>query len=174
MELYKVDNEKTYVHPKFNGDPCCGYDIAIGPVVKQKHEYSCMSKLKPTSSIDCFWGQADPKTIWKGMKVEIAGYPGEKNWYPHHHCGQIVGVEETALGGWILFYDVDTTLGNSGSLIYLTDETWIKKYILESQRKEGCKKVTIGIHTGHDYTNMENFGTLITPALFKWVVKNKE
>ena len=60
----------------------------------------------------------------------------------------------------------------------VVDETIVKQYpglaAREQRYKErgyehNLQKITIGIHTGSDYTNQVNFGTLITPEIGQWL-----
>lgn len=157
-----MNPEDIFVHKKYNGDPCCGYDIAVAPIVKIPHEKS--TPLGFEEEDDIFWGFASPKSINVGLKVEVAGFPGDKEGWSYYHSGKIKGVKKTDLGGWILFYDTDTTPGNSGSDIHIIDESWIKKH-----SSSGWKKKTIGVHTGHDEGTGLNYGTLITPSLLEWI-----
>ena len=100
------------------------------------------------------------------MAIEIAGYPGEQVGQPFTHTGVIIDITKTALGGYVLWHNVDCSGGNSGSAIMITDEEWIKKYSFN----KNVKKVIIGVHTGHDPLERLNFGTLITPSLHKWIL----
>lgn len=52
-----------------------------------------------------------------GHKVSISGFPGEKNGYLYEHTDEIMSINETELGGYIISYKVDTTPGMSGSAI---------------------------------------------------------
>lgn len=157
-----LEEDHIRYHPKYNGDPDSGFDIGV---CKQGKSLRVGNWSPPSSQVDVEWGHMDPQKIKKGMPVEIAGYPAEKEGHPYYHTGTIVAVKKTALGGYILFYNVDTTPGNSGSCIMLTDENVIK----QSSYKPHVKKLTIGVHTGHSHEDGLNYGTLLTPSLFKWI-----
>jgi len=164
-DIYKMEQDNIHVHPKFNGEPSCGFDIAICAVSKETHEFSgrvsCMSKSKRDSG----WAAVDPETIKVGYKMELGGYPGEKDGWPYSHTGKITHIKNTDEGGWILYYDSDSSLGMSGSPIRIVDE----RFVSQQNRRKGITKITVGVHTGHDIVEGLNYGTLITPALEKWM-----
>jgi len=62
-----------------------------------------------------------------------------------------------------MYHTCDTTPGNSGSSIMVTDQNLIGYY------KKGITKVCIGIHTGSEPLKHLNFATLITPDIFDWI-----
>jgi len=170
QRLYKLEGEGIRIHPKYNDDPSCGFDIAVAPItidIVNDTKNGTVS-LRGVAR-DSIWMCAEPKSLKPGMKVEICGYPGEMNGYPYYHFGEITKVAKQARGGWTIYYNLDSTPGMSGSAISITDEEWIKKNIPEAERKSGAKKALIGIHTGHDQMAMLNYGTLITPNLKKWI-----
>ena len=77
------------------------------------------------------------------------------------HAGPIKKIEEPEEGAGVLYYDVDTTGGQSGSPIYL-------------KRSDNDLEM-IGIHVGHNKVKIEqeesndellNVGTLITPEIW--------
>jgi len=105
--------------------------------------------------------------VRKGIPIEVVGYPGEKKGYPYTHTGKILDIVEIDIGGWVLWYDADTTPGNSGSPIYLTDEKYLK------QKSISAAKMLIGVHTGHDEAEGSNFGTFLTPSLLEWMLKER-
>jgi len=156
-------NDKLIVHPKYNGQPDCGYDLGLGIVLKSKVPNVWRRYPKRTGKVDsrCYW--MNPKDVSKGMTIELIGYPGEKKGHPFTHTGKILDIVESDLGGWVLWYDADATPGNSGSAIFLTDEKYVKNH-----SEPGTAKLLIGVHTGHDETEGCNFGTLLTPSLFSW------
>ena len=51
------------------------------------------------------------------MKVKVSGYPSNKDAFCYSYEGAIREKMKTELGGWVIYYDVDTTPGNSGSEI---------------------------------------------------------
>lgn len=62
------------------------------------------------------------------MKVEVAGYPGEKGGKFFASSGPIKSILEQEGGGCVISYDVDTTSGMSGSAISLMDQQVIENY----------------------------------------------
>jgi len=158
---------KKLAHPKYNGQPDCGYDLGIILTRKKpKHLQPLLSNYnKLVKNKDTHFHAMNPKDIVKGMTIELAGYPGEKKGYPYTHTGKIVAVVESDLGGWVLWYNADATPGNSGSPIILTDEKYVKTHALDPR----VTKLVIGSHTGHDEAEGCNFGTLLTPSLEKWM-----
>jgi len=162
--LWRLKANETRVHPKYNGDASCGFDIAVSPIVSEAHEFDRRVKHGKVFK-DAEWDSADPDDLKVGYEVEVAGYPGDKAGYPHYLRGKIVSINKTDEGGHILFYNVDTTPGNSGSPISIVDERFLGK----ERKKRGITKLTIGVHTGHSAVDKLNFGTLITPELRKWI-----
>lgn len=67
----------------------------------------------------------DGKT--NSLNVSVVGYPAcapqenekHRKGFMYEHSGNLLNVSETELGGWIIYYDVDTTSGQSGSPIHL-------------------------------------------------------
>jgi len=176
FQLWKLNVEGIRIHEKYNDDPSCGYDIAVCPMEALPH-----GKEDKTLGVgvkrDSVWDAADPASLKVGMTIEILGYPAEKTGYPYFHHGTIKAVSKRPSGGWMLFYDVDTTPGMSGSPIMITCCDWIKENMEKKKitgtnavKHDDVKKVMIGIHTGHDDTVMLNFGTLITPSLKAWIL----
>jgi len=169
VNLWKLKAKGIRIHEKYNGDPSCGYDVAVCPMELLSHEKDDETFIDGVK-VDCVWDAADPKSLKVGMTVEVAGYPGEKNGYPYFHNGTIKAVSKRPSGGWILYYDLDSTPGMSGSPICITCSDWIKENAKEiKQLKFDVKKIIIGVHTGHDDTVMLNYGTLITPSLKEWI-----
>jgi len=161
--LHKMDENVTYIHPKFDGTPDCGFDIAV---CRQLETISSgMNWYKGQYKHDTVYWPCEASSLEKGYTLEISGYPGEKEGHPYTSEGTIEAVTKTKAGGHILWHNVDCTNGNSGSPIMITDERWIKRYV----NKPGCTKAIIGVHTGYDSMENMNFGTLMTPSLFKWV-----
>jgi len=163
-ELWKLKMNKIRVHPKYNDDSTSGFDIAVCPVVREPHSFDgrvAYSKL----IVDVEWSSADPKKIKVGYEIEVGGYPGEKDGHPHYHRGTVKVIKKTEEGGYLLFYDTDTTPGNSGSAIMIVDE----RFLNEDDKKNGIKKRVIGVHTGHSAFDNLNYGTLMTPELVKWM-----
>ena len=171
---------QTAVHPKYDGKPGCGFDIAVCRVGKKLPGRNATATNYSTkkSVADSFAGSIAPNKLKEGTMVQVAGYPGEKAGLLYEHSGPVAQVIETELGGYVLTYKLDTTPGNSGSKVMVVDETIVKQYPGLAAREQRYKdrgdehnfqKMIIGIHTGSDYTNQVNFGTLITPEIKKWL-----
>jgi len=160
-ELLKIQAKRILVHPKYDGEPYSGFDFAIAPILLKKHENSKYKGFTGEKDID--WGEVKPESIEVGLEIEVAGYPGDKEGYSYVHSGKIVTKKKTKGGGWLIFYDVDTTPGNSGSDINVIDKAWVHKYGKPSKTKK-----TIGVHTGQCNAAGLNYGTLITPAIYEW------
>jgi len=173
-KVNKVDHSHVVIHPKYDNRAECGFDICLVPVCLETFQnIGFNAEIKKSSKKDGTWRDvetkpAKAKDIVVGMTVELAGYPGEKGGWPYTHEGKIRDVTETKLGGYILWYDADATPGNSGSCIMITDPNFLKKY--SSNPK--VKKIIVGVHTGHDENENLNFGTLITPKMFKWIKRH--
>jgi len=160
---YKLqDCNKPIVHPKYDGQSDCGFDLGI--ILFTEIPVFTAEKREVKEDKSLHW--MNPKDVSEGMTVEVSGYPGEKNGYPYTHEGEILCVRQSDLGGWVLYYKADTTPGNSGSPIYLTDKEYLKKH-----GKSGVDKLLIGVHTGHDDANTINFGTMLTRSIQRWLSK---
>jgi len=114
---------------------------------------------------DVAWNWATPDKIEKGMSVELAGFPGEMQGWPHTHTGKVVDVTKTELGGYILWYDVEATPGNSGSCVMITDKDFVRR----TDGRSKIKKVIVAVHTGHSAVDNLNYGTLITTTIAEWI-----
>jgi len=171
-KLWKLKMDEVRRHPKYNGDAAGGFDIAVCPIVGNRHQFDLKvncSKLIPDYEL----ASPDPADIKVGYEIEIGGYPGEKGGHAHYHRDKVVHVKNTERGGCILFYGVDTTPGNSGSPIWIVDERFLDEYRKKKPLKKGIRKLMIGIHTGHSAVDMLNYGILITPTLGKWIKGEK-
>jgi len=166
-EIFKLDMAKSRIHPKYDGDSAGGFDIAVCRM--KKREEGKVRKGKLTR--DSIWGSAKPESLKKGMKIELSGYPGEKEklGYQYVSSGEIVDVRREKTGGWVLYYNADTTPGMSGSPIKIVDGNWLDDNSTSSKKNQERTKKTIGIHTGYDNTVRLNYGTLITPELYEWI-----
>jgi len=171
--LKKILVKEILVHPNYNGEPYSGFDIGVAPIMHQHHKLSKGCNF--TRKNDVAWGPTEPESIEEGLKIEVAGFPGEKKGCSYVHCGKIVAKKKTKKGGWLIFYDVDTTLGNSGSDINVIDKTWVQSWHQKRGRSSSKSKLCIGVHNGHCDASRLNYGTLITPAIERWFnVKTKE
>jgi len=172
--IFQANNKKYRIHPNYNGHPDCGFDIGIIPVIKgseveTKTREIWDQKLSDDWN-DVVWHYADPDSIKKGMAVELAGFPAEKEGWPYTHKGTVADVTKTKLGGHLIWYDCDATPGNSGSCVMITDEDYVKTV---GAKRIGRRKVIIGVHTGHDRAENLNYGTLITPKINEWIEMGK-
>lgn len=161
----------TSVHPKYNGDPLCGWDVGLcflGKEYGNKNADEDNYSQRGGFSND-FRYSVSPKELKAGHKVSIAGYAGDedKKGYLYEHTDEIVSVKKTKLGGYIVSYKVDATPGTSGAKIELIDDKLVAKVKSKTVLKfdKDMKIMTIGIHSGNDSVNNVNFGTLITPKL---------
>jgi len=138
--------EKKILHPKYNGQPDCGYGLGIteqsNPPVLDRN----FQKLKPER--DSFIRCKNPKDETKGMTIELIHYAGVKKSFPLTQAGKILDITHRDLGGWALWYNADATPGNSGSAIHLTN-----------------------VHSGHDEAEGYNFETLLAQSLQRWISK---
>jgi hypothetical protein len=160
-----VNNDKVSIHHEFNGQSIFGFDISKLLVTNKFNP----RKTRYTQSLAMDVTFAEPRLndIKSGMTVEVAGYPGKGRGYPFTHIGKVVDITSTALGGCLLWYDVDTTPGNSGSCVMITD----MNYVRTCTSDPGIRKVIVGVHSGHDEVKQLNYGTLITTSLYKWILK---
>lgn len=165
---------EAIVHPLYDGSPACGFDIALLLLGQNLGGKNYTTKnYAPNAALDMFSFQADPTSLDKST-IRISGYPGDadKVTWPYTHSGPVFKVAKTTLGGYVIYYQVDTTPGNSGSPIQVTDATWVnqcKSRLSEKFRAPNYNCVTIGVHTGALAVEKLNFGTLLTPELFKWM-----
>merc|ERR1719192_2149002 len=167
-QLHKLDMKSIRFPAEYNGAASSGFDIALCAYSDEKHPYNRRIKDDGWKK-DIFWGAIDPKDIEVGYKIEVGGYPAEKDGWAHYHRGEITDIKKQDKGGWIVFYNIDSTPGMSGSPIKIVDERFLSKSLSERERKLGFKKIIVGIHTGHDISEGLNYGTLITPAIRKWM-----
>jgi len=168
----KILVKEILVHPNYDGSEYCGFDIAVAPIM---HHHTSSISFNFTRKNDVAWAPTEPESIEEGLKIEVAGFPGEKDGCSYVHCGKIVGKRKTKKGGWLIFYDVDTTPGNSGSDINVIDKTWVQSWFKKRGRSSSKSKVCIGVHNGHCEASGFNYGTLITPAIERWLSeKTKE
>jgi len=171
--ICRGDDKNVSVHPKWNGQPDCGFDIGIIPLAKIITTADSFAPLRVLNNFesdiwrDVVWANVNPHRIKKGMSVELAGFPGEKKGWPYTHRGKIVDVTKTKLGGHLLWYDADGTPGNSGSCIMITDKHFVKSV----QSSDKIQKVIVGVHTAHCDVDNLNYGTLITPSIGEWIDK---
>jgi len=165
-----VDSNEIITHPKYNGNPACGFDIGMFVIRKFKSDKHKENSRGPMKSVknDVIRHWANPEQLTKGMSVEIVGYPVEKGGHPYTVKGEIETTKKTALGGYLIWYYVNGTICNSGSSIMVTDKTFVKSVT----KNPAIKKVLIGIHAGQDIVVGSNYGTLITKSLHDWIENN--
>ncbi len=82
-----------------------------------------------------------------GDKIKIIGFPGEYDRELYEMCGTIKEIRERKDGKLILYDDLDTSEGQSGSPIYL--------------ERDGKWRI-IGVHVGYDKRLKCNIGTALT------------
>jgi len=175
--IFSGNSEKMRFHPKYNGHPNCGFDIAIVPVIKGKEEVDIdmtqkvWSPRRSANRVDVVWDSINPDSIKEGMTVELAGFPGEKEGWPYTHTGKVRYVTKTDFGGHLIWYDCDATPGNSGSCVMITDKDFLETVGAE---KIGARKVIVAVHTGYDEIEHLNYGTLITADIFEWIREGKK
>lgn len=171
-QLWTLELEKSSIHPKYTGKTASGFDIGISRIQRRKHKFN--GKVKIDDNLiqdDCDWGIGDLKDIESGMKVEVAGYSGQKDsfGYPYTHEGTILGKRPTENGGCILYYKLNTIPGNSGACIMIKNKSYIRKHC----KKPGVSKLIIGVHNGYDFVDGVNYGMLITEPVFSWMTSRK-
>jgi len=164
-----LDYRKIFPHPMFDGNPNCGFDIGMFSTEKA-NTIDPKEVVKSHGSVDTvpkdvLWHYANPGDLKIGMKVEVSGYPGKKCGEPYTAVGEIKGITTTRLKGHLIWYDVDSTPGNSGSCIMVTDPQFLKTVTKDHR----IKKVVVGVHTGHDRSENLNYGTLITESIYDWL-----
>jgi len=168
IRIFQGDCSRLSIHPKYDGQADCGFDIGIIPASQiTKTNKNSKVWIKPMISRnsweDVVWQAVKAKKIKKGMSMELAGFPGEKDGWPHTHEGEIVDVTKTKLGGYVLWYTADATPGNSGSCVMITDPGFVKSI------SKTHKKIIVGVHTGWCKIDRLNYGTLLTPSIGKWI-----
>jgi len=137
-----------------NGNPASGYDIAVCPIGENlgsgvANPYLMMEKFGPPRK-DNIWGSFPVRA---GLQIEIPGYPGEKGGKAYTHTGLVEEVSSTKVGrGRVIWYSLDTTPGNSGSPIFVTDKAFIKEAITS-------KRIPA------DSTDVSVFGAFVAMAL---------
>jgi len=168
----KVDHNEIITHPKYDGNPACGFDIGMFALGKFKWDKSINDTLGSMKSVknDVIRHYSSSQKLKKGMSVEIVGYPIKKGGHPYTLEGKIETTTKTALGGYLVWYNVDCTICNSGSCIMVTDETFVKSVT----KNPDIKKVLIGVHAGQDDVVGLNYGTLITKSLNDWIENNNK
>jgi len=173
----KIPLVKAVVHPKYDGSPACGYDIAVC-FAKDKNFNTTQNASNDTPENYGTYeevgyrSRANAEELTPELALEICGYPGDKDGYPYVHQGPFVGAMQTKLGGCIITYKVDTTPGQSGSKVTVVDEEWVaaeKKREPAPWKTEKHRKCTVAIHTGNDPVGGVNFGTLITEEIHLWL-----
>lgn len=74
-------------HPKFDGEPNCGFDIGIcfvGKKLKGKNFNQENYSYKKTTA-NSFQCEINPHDLKPGQKVSISGYPADKQGYLYEH-----------------------------------------------------------------------------------------
>ncbi len=81
---------------------------------------------------------------------------------------------DTSDGYLIVYENINTTNGNSGSPIFLTSANSVKRVKNRLSRNRGLHQVNrilIGVHCGGE-SKIENYGSLITKDIYKWLFDN--
>jgi len=168
---FRTSPKTTKIHPRYKNLSDDGFDIALSKLTNEvagknwnERSFSVVfdTKLK--------W--VNPKNLKKGHKLIVNGYPGEKQGFPYTSTGNLVHVVETKNGGCVVYYDADSTPGVSGSPIDLIIEDEKEAEALDIKYGSNVfypRKLTIGVHTGHDPIANLNYGTVITKSLHKWI-----
>jgi len=178
---FLLNVNEVRVHPSHNGNPASGFDIAVCSVTQKMGpgKVNPKQKLLQLGAIraDVKWNYSGGlyKNVKAGLCIEIAGYPAEKNkrGYPYAQTGVIKEVARTKWGGYVLWHNVDTTPGNCGSPIFVTDKSFLQTYRDYYDVPEDIDRIIVGIHTGSDTVRGMNFGTLITDKLGAWIKKEE-
>jgi len=141
---------KTYtIYPGYftNSTIYSGFDLAVG-FLEGNFDDAPMSLNSSMLSIE----SAKAK---KGDVICIIGYPAEYGGDLYKMEGTIKQILDVGTGRKLILYDdIDTSGGQSGSPIYL-------------KRKNNWYK--IGVHIGYDASAKVNVGTAITTTVFKWI-----
>merc|ERR1719419_141931 len=165
-----VNERKILWHDKYDGYNGHGWDIGkfqLRDLKLGKFSQNSHGSMKTvTDDVMLHWANQD--LLKKGMGVEIAGYPGKKEGYPYKHEGTIEDIKKTKYGSHLIWYNADTTEGNSGSCIMVTDQKFVKSV---TKRPE-IKRIIIGVHSGYDPILGLNYRTLITEGLYHWIKSN--
>lgn len=158
---FQLSKNKVAFHQDYDGTPWGGHDIAMIKIEKNiggKNGHKYFYGIGHME-YDYIWKPYTASKLSVGMKIQVIGYPGEKGGYLYQHTGQLLEIETTSTGGVALWYDLDTTPGQSGSPVYL---------ILEKPEGKVIKH-RIGIHQGWNIERRQNCGTLLTPPIMKWI-----
>ena len=118
-----------------------------------KYDFGAVKLSSAYGSKRGFFGvKYKSKGTWKGQKVLITGYPGDKGKQLWRMAGNIVECTSS-----ILSYTIDNYGGNSGSPIYYGT---------------GTTRYSIGIHTMG--SSVMNSGTRITRTVFYWMRRQRQ
>ena len=125
-----------------------GYDLAIGILEK-----SAKVKGLPISK-NSYFSDIDDECAKAGDKIMVTGYPGEKNGYLYYMEGTIKEIISQGKRKIILYDNIHTTPGQSGSSVYLKKrDAWHR----------------IGIHVCFDQSANVNIATAITQDFHDWL-----
>ena len=97
--MIKSGNEFKY-HPKYNGQRRCGFDIGVYEKPENLSHVNNTNWYSPLSrENDVTFQFVKPSDLKVGMRVEVCGYPAEKQGHPYTHIGEIKAVHKTKSGG---------------------------------------------------------------------------
>jgi len=113
-------------HPKYDGSLASGFDIGIcfyDEYLASKNYVAENYAKRLDRANDLTHYFADASELLEGQEIEVTGFPADedKRGHLYTHSGPLIATSETALGGYVMSYSVDTTPGNSGSPIFTTD-----------------------------------------------------
>lgn len=150
---YSVDDEYTF--------DCCYYDYALITVKQSLDDYSCFDFGMMTEQFPSMTSNV----------VSVSGFPGmvrgnRVNSYDLHALytgtGNIMSCETDETGYVdLIYYNVDTTNGDSGSPVYVTEQKNGKIYY-----------TVIGIYVAESVDVEENIGAAFSPPVIKFFKGN--
>jgi len=155
------------VHPRYADtyESCEGFDVAVAFVKPQPNEREL--NLLPSPD-NCYWDEYDDVELAAGDVIFISGYPGAVKTGKSVE-GQLWGMQGAvyqvvtkANGGKLILYkDLDTSPGQSGSVVW---------HHRQGGRRPGWH--IVGVHVCWD--GDVNVAICLTPQLWKWVVRTSK
>jgi len=138
-----------HIHPMYHDhwELHEGYDIAIA---KLDGDFN-----RAPPSQNSYWSDIESEGAKEGEEICVIGYPGEKDGFLYMMKGTIYEIRSLDSNRKIILYnDINTTPGQSGSPVYL---------------KRGAKWARIGVHVGYDPSVKCNVATGITKEMKSWI-----
>jgi len=164
----KYDVKDFVIHPKYfdNPSPASGFDIAIARldlephILPQDSNRTIKKKLGIGSPyyVNLLVNSAEDK--WYEW-ITVAGYPAEDEKRSHQYTmtGCLSESYRNTAGGHVLLYkDIDTTGGQSGSPVF-------------SASREERRTDLVGVHTGYAGAGQGNVATAWSPLLEEWLIE---